>query len=349
MTIIIFILVLLVCVIAHEWGHFIAAKKSGMLVEEFGFGIPPKIWSWQKGETKYSINALPIGGFVKIAGENGIDESVPKERQFDSKPWYIKSIVLVAGVICNFILAVLLFTTAYTIGLPGITTDGTPTVINVVDGGAAKEAGISIGDEVESFLVDGVEVPIINTSDIRDAIQKGSGPVVINYIHEDEHKSATLTPRESDDGRVIGIGIESLGVVKQPLGGAFISAWHQTINLTKNIFSTIGALVIGLFDGKPSDIGLIGPVGLAKEVGTASTFGFAYLLAFVATISINLAVLNIMPFPALDGGRLVVVWGEALTGRKFSPAVTGIVHGIGFLILITLMIFLTVGDIKRIF
>ncbi|MBP6904451.1 MAG: site-2 protease family protein [Candidatus Pacebacteria bacterium] len=347
MTIILFILVLLVTVLVHEWGHFIAAKKSGMLVEEFGFGIPPRLWSFKKGETKYSINALPIGGFVKIAGENGAENTVPYERQFESKPWYIKSIVLVAGVVCNFVLGLVLFTIAYTIGMPGMTPTGTPTVIGVVAGSPTEASGITVGDTIQSLSVGGVMLTTVDTDQVRTAIQTSDGPVTVAYTHDGVPRVATIEPAVSDTGRLMGIGIERIGIVKEPFFGAIATAWKQSVALTGNIFSAIGTLVGGLLTGHGSTAGLIGPVGLAKEVGNAATFGATYLLAFVATISLNLAVLNIMPFPALDGGRLLVVWGEALTRRKFSATTVGIIHTIGFLVLIGLMIVLTIGDIRR--
>ncbi len=348
MTVILFIGVLLVCVIVHEFGHFIAAKKSGMLVEEFGFGIPPRLASFKKGETVYSVNALPIGGFVKIAGENGEDQGIPRERQFESKPWYIKSIVLLAGVIMNFVLALVLFSIAYIIGLPGITETGTPTVISVVQGSPTEKAGIAVGDIVTAITVDGELVSTIDTEKIHTAIQLGTKDVMIAYVHKGGAETATITPTESDGNRMVGIAIESIGVIKQPFFQSIALAWHQTIVLTKNIFLAIGTLVGGLFTGNGTTEGLVGPVGLAKEVGNAATFGLTYLLAFVATISLNLAVLNVLPFPALDGGRLVVVWGEAITRRKFSSTVVGIIHGVGFLLLIGLMVFLTIGDIRKV-
>lgn len=347
MIVILFIFVLLVCVLVHEWGHFIVAKKSGMLVEEFGFGIPPKLWSWKKGETEYSINALPIGGFVKIAGENGLETTVPKDRQFESKPWYIKSLVLVAGVIMNFVLAVVLFAAAYTIGLPGITPDGTPTVISVVEGSPVQHAGIVPGDTIQSVTIGTTEVSVLDTDAIRTAIQASSDPVHIMYTHRDVSQTTTITPVGSETGRMIGVSIEPIGTIKESFFSAIRHAWTQSIQLVKDIFGTIAHLLSGLFTGEGSVKGLMGPVGLAREVGTAATFGITYLLAFVATISLNLAVLNIMPFPALDGGRLIVVWGEALTGRKFSPAVVGIIHAAGFLLLIALMVVLTIGDIRK--
>lgn len=347
MIVILFIFVLLVCVLVHEWGHFIVAKKSGMLVEEFGFGIPPKLWSWKKGETVYSLNALPIGGFVKIAGENGLETEVPKDRQFESKPWYIKSLVLVAGVIMNFVLAVVLFAAAYTIGLPGITADGTPTVISVVEGSPVQAAHIVPGDTITSIVIGGTEVSTLDTEAIHTAIQASSSPVVITYVHAGTSNTATITPMVTDGNRLIGVNIEPIGKIKEPFFSAVGHAWTQSVQLVHDIFATIGHLVSGVFTGTGSVKGLMGPVGLAREVGTAATFGITYLLAFVATISLNLAVLNIMPFPALDGGRLIVVWGEALTRRKFSPTVVGIIHTVGFLLLIALMVVLTVGDIRK--
>ncbi len=347
MTIIIFILVLLVCVLVHEWGHYITAKKSGMLVEEFGFGIPPRLWSFKKGETKYSINALPIGGFVKIAGENGLETDVPKERQFDAKPWYVKSLVLVAGVIMNFVLAVVLFGAAYMIGLPGVTENGTPTVISVVKGSPTEKAGVVVGDTIQAVFVDGTKVSMLDTEHLHEAIVASKKDVTISYMRDGTAHTATLTPVAKDTGKIIGVSIESIGTVKQSLPQAIGHAWRQSVRLLGDIFGAIGHLVGGLFTGQGSVEGLVGPVGLAREVGNAATFGFAYLLAFTATISLNLAVLNILPFPALDGGRLIVVWGEAITRRKFSPTVVGVIHGLGFLLLVALMVILTIGDIRN--
>lgn len=347
MTIILFIIVLLVCVLVHEWGHYFAAKRSGMLVEEFGFGIPPKLFGWKKGETEYSLNALPIGGFVKIAGENGAAEGVPIERQFDSKPWYLKSFVLVAGVVMNFVLAVVLFTAAYTIGMPGVTPTGTPTVVSVVPESPAADAALKSGDQVQSVFVDGQKVDELTTEAIHSAIVAGSGPVIINVVREGELTAVSLMPHGEGEDRMVGLAIEPIGMVKLGFFKAIGQAWTQSVHMVGSIFSTLGALIAGIFTHNGSAAGLVGPIGLAREVGNAATFGLTYLLAFVALISINLAVLNIMPFPALDGGRLLVVWGEAITGRKFSPTVTGLIHGIGFVILIGLMIVLTVGDIKK--
>ncbi|MES2224483.1 MAG: site-2 protease family protein [Patescibacteria group bacterium] len=354
MTIIIFILVLLVTVIAHEWGHFYVARKSGMTVEEFGFGIPPRLFSWKKGGTTYSINALPIGGFVKIAGENGFEDpaidATPKDKQFESKPWYLKSAVLVAGVVCNILLAIVLFTVAYAIGMPVAMEGGTPTVINVVSGSPAAKSGLEVGDVITGVSVGSAAIAAApSTETVHDAIVANDGNVVLSVKRGNKDVPFTIVPEGTGSARVIGIAIEPVSQQRLPLFRAFTAAVQQTISMAGQIFSTLGSLIAGIFTPNNTASALVGPVGLAKEVGSAASIGFTYLLAFTAAISVNLAVLNIMPFPALDGGRLVVVLLEAITKRKFSQKTVGIIHAIGFIVLLGLMVFLTVGDVRKLF
>lgn len=346
-TIILFIIVLLVTVIVHEWGHFIIARKSGMIVEEFGFGIPPRLFSWKKGDTTYSINALPIGGFVKIAGENGLESNIPVDKQFESKPWYLKSAVLVAGVVCNILLAILLFTAAYTIGMPVASDHGTPTVVSVVSGSPSAQSGIVVGDVVTGINTNNGTLTTIDTTALHNAIVTSSGPVVISYNHLGKNRSVTIVPTGNRINRVIGIAIEP--VIQERLGlvSAFKAACQQTYITAGEIFTTLGSLLGGIFHHNGTAGNLVGPVGLAQEVGSAASIGFTYLLAFTAAISVNLAVLNIMPFPALDGGRLIVVLLEAVFRRKFSQNTVGIIHAVGFVVLLALMVVLTVGDVRR--
>ncbi|MBP6857637.1 MAG: site-2 protease family protein [Candidatus Pacebacteria bacterium] len=347
MTIILFIIVLLVTVLVHEWGHYIAAKKSGMTVEEFGFGIPPRLCSWKRGETTYSINALPFGGFVKIAGENGLEEKTPVDKQFESKPWYKQSIVLVAGVVCNILLAILLFTISYSIGTPSLSDNGTPTVLHVTKGSPIDEAGIKIGDTIVSVSKYDKEITPIDTETLRNAIAGSNDPLEITFVHGQTESNVSVSPRTEDGVTAIGLGVEKVALEKTSLGKSFIQANKQTFFITKSIFKTVGNLVAGLFSKDKNSQDLIGPIGLATEIKNASNIGFGYLLAFTAMISINLAVINILPFPALDGGRLIIVLLERITRRKFSKTVVGIIHATGFVLLIGLMIFLSIGDVGR--
>lgn len=348
MVIILFIIVILVTVLVHEWGHFIIARKSGMIVEEFGFGIPPRIYAWKRGDTTYSINALPIGGFVKIAGENGIETAVPLNKQFETKPWYLKSAVLVAGVVCNILLAIILFTAAYTIGIPVASNHGTPTVVSIVAGSPSAKSGIGIGDTVTSITTNLTTLTgEISTQSLHDAIMKSTGSVVIAYMHLGKPHAATVTPTGTSTARVIGIAIEPVEAERLPFFSAFNAALHQTWSTMGEIFTTLESLIAGIFHHNNTGSALVGPVGLAQEIGSAASIGFTYLLAFTAAISVNLAVINILPFPALDGGRLVVVLLEALFRRKFSSNTVAIIHAIGFLLLLLLMVVLTVGDVRR--
>ncbi len=348
MTIIIFIIVLLVTVIVHECGHFFAARKSGMTVEEFGFGIPPRLYAWKKGETTYSINALPIGGFVKIAGEDGTEHGIPFEKQFESKPWYLKSIVLVAGVVCNILLAIVLFTAAYTIGMPVASDHGTPTVVSIVSGSPSEKSGIEVGDVITSVTTSTAMVSNpVTTENLHAAVIKSEGPITVTYKHANATHATTITPTGEGDARVIGIAVEPVVQQHLPFFTAIKAAAEQTWITGGEIFATLAGLIRGIFHHNNAAAGLVGPVGLAQEVGSAASIGFTYLLAFTAAISVNLAVINIMPFPALDGGRLVVVLLEAITRKKFSQKTVGIIHFIGFLILLGLMLLLTVGDVRR--
>ncbi len=348
MTIIIFVLVLFVTVLVHEWGHFYAARKSGMHVEEFGFGIPPKLFSWKKGGVVYSINLLPIGGFVRIAGENGLEKDIPKEKQFDHKPWYLKSIVLIAGVFMNLVLAFVLFTISFSIGMPGIREGGTPTITSVSAGTLASESGLKTGYVVENVFVDGKDIKPLNTETLRNHIVDSKESVEIEYFKDGNLEKVFFDTKDIAGDVRIGVAIEPIGNIKLSFIDAIKNAFYQTIGLVVNIFYTLGKLISSLFGSSTGIGGLMGPVGLAREVGGALNIGFAYLLAFTAVISVNLAVLNILPFPALDGGRLVVVLLEAIFRKRFSPAVVGIIHAVGFILLLVLMVVLTIGDILKV-
>ncbi len=348
MTLLIFIAVLFVTVMVHEWGHFITAKRSGMLVEEFGFGIPPRLYAWKRGETTYSINALPFGGFVKIAGENGDEEGKDPARQFESKPWYARSLVLVAGVLCNIILAVVLFTVSFSIGTPSVSDTGTPTVVSVTTQSPVDKAGIRVGDTVSFITKNGRTLSAISTDEIKTLINTETTPVDIGIIRNGVQKTITVTPEKIQGVTMLGFAVEPITIERLSIPLALSRALEQTKNITLSIFKTVGALIASLFGGE-SVGGLVGPVGLAHEVRQASAIGFGYLLAFTALISINLAVLNILPFPALDGGRLVIVLAEQILRKKFSKKTIGMIHSIGFILLLLLMVVLSVKDLKNLF
>ncbi len=345
MTILLFIAVLFINVLFHEWGHFIVAKKSGMRVDEFGFGLPPRIFSWGKGETKYSINALPIGGFVKIPGENG---EKTDGRGFSDKPWYAQVFVLIAGVVANTILAFVLFSVAYMIGTPAIQEGGVPTVLYVAKGGAAESAGISVNDVITSVRhkETGVSVSPISTDSLREVIASYTGEFEFTIVSQNKkEKIISVTPISENGSYKVGLSIESVGIEKYGFFESFVKGGERTIVIMKGVLSALGTLVEQVISPNPSVANFIGPVGLAKEVKNASLFGIGYLISFIAIISANLAVLNIMPFPALDGGRLVIVLIEAIIRRKIPSSMVSWIHFVGFVLLIILMIALTKQDL----
>ncbi len=364
MSVIIFIIVLAVLVFVHELGHFIVAKRSGIKVTEFGIGFPPKLWSKQKGETLYSVNAIPFGGYVKIFGENPDDESISgpeKERSFVNKPRYVQAGVLVAGVFFNILFAWLLISVGYIIGLPtpeshsgqGIVNNAQLVITSVSPGSPAFEAGLKVGDVVREAV-----------SEQRYALDELSPQALSNFIEAHGIDGITLDINRGKEvlsvevmgkedvvpGRIaIGISMDMIGMLRLPVHLAVYEGARDTIRLTYATAASLFAFIGQAFIGQGDLSQVTGPVGIVNLVGDVTALGFVYLLSFTAIISINLAVINLMPFPALDGGRLLFVAIEAIRRKSISPKVANILNSIGFALLILLMIVVTVQDVSRFF
>ncbi len=379
MNILIFIIILLVLVLVHELGHFFTAKKFGIRVDEFGFGFPPKIFGIKKGETEYTINALPFGGFVKIFGENpdeaekenlvlGAPLSTPStkldlSRSFSHKPKWQQAIVLFAGIFSNFLLAWLLFSFGFMSGLPTsvgseplgyIPTDIHLTVISVLDKSPAQISGLKSGDKIISLQSEKNNLTIINPDTLKSFIISHSNKEIkLGYIRGKNQDIiyTNLKPElsKTDNKPMIGISMDLIGTVRLPLFRALYEGFILTSSVTKDT-------VIGLYDlikasliGKGSIDSVTGPIGMVSIVGDAYKFGFTYLLSFAALISINLAIINLIPFPALDGGRLFFLLIEKIKGSRISPKVTNYANMLGFGILIFLMLFVTYNDVIKLF
>lgn len=358
-TLLLFILIIGILVLVHEFGHFIVAKKSGLTVEEFGFGFPPKIFSWKINETVYSVNLLPIGGFVKILGEDGSKTDDPKS--FAAKSFFIKSFIIVAGVFMNFILGAALLSVGFYIGLPQIlekeneiSAKNVKIQILVVNPNSpASKANIKIGDAIESFSAKGESnFSGKDISVFQDFINKNKGREInlkIQRGREDlEIKTIPRINAPNGEG-ALGIAIAKTGIVSYP--------WHKAIWFgVKSAITAIWEIIKGFFEliknlitaGKiPQEIA--GPVGIAVLAGQAINFGFIYLLQLVALISLNLAVLNLIPFPALDGGRLLFLGIEKIKGSKINPKIENAAHGIGLVLLLLLAAMVTWHDIIKLF
>jgi regulator of sigma E protease len=366
MNIIIFFIILLVLVLVHEFGHFFTAKKFGIRVDEFGFGFPPKIFGKKFGETEYSLNLLPIGGFVKIFGENPDDENTngpDRERSFVHKAKWKQAIVLFAGVFMNFLLAWVLFSIGFMSGLP--TSVGSEpagyelsnvnlTVVSVSPESPAMMVGLKSGDKIISVKNSISFLKEINPETLKSFIVLNPNEEIeIEYLRgKDENiHNVKVTPVLNSTGSepMIGIAMDMIGMAKLPLFTAFKEGMALTWFVTKGTALGLYTLIADGIRGHGSFASITGPVGMVGIVGDAYEFGFVYLLSFAALISVNLAIINLLPFPALDGGRLFFLLIEKIKGSRLNPKFANTANIIGFGILVLLMIVVTFHDVVKLF
>ncbi len=352
MSVIIFIVIITALVFVHELGHFLAAKKTGMRVDEFAIGFPPKIFSWKKGETIYAINLIPFGGYVKIFGENPGEEvegGLDSSRSFSSRSKLSQAIVLVAGIVFNILFAWVLFSVALYFGTPtdaSSTKDASLVITAVTAGSPAEKAGIVAGDFIKQ--IDQVNSDI-SPDVVRSAVSKSFGKplkVVVSHKGVDEEKIISAEKTSSND-YMIGIQMALISIKKLPIHLAIYEGLKTTyigfIQTTKDIAKFLSRAIIAKADLSQ----VAGPVGIVGLVGDASKFGGGYLLSFAALISLNLAVINLIPFPALDGGRLLIVAIEAIIRRSISSKVVTAINAVGFILLIFFMIAITSSDLSK--
>ncbi|MDQ3076836.1 MAG: RIP metalloprotease RseP [bacterium] len=363
MTVIIFIIALAVLVFVHELGHFLAAKISGIRVDEFGLGFPPKIFGFKRGETTYTLNAIPFGGFVKIFGEDPNEESIggpDSARSFVNKPKSLQAMVLVAGVTFNVIFAWILISLGFMIGMPvpqgyvaSTQLENTAVTITAVSPNSpAENAGLKAGDKVLR-LESGTDVkdnpkpedvsPFINTHKDQE--------VSVTYERAGVQDSVAVVPKEGivANSVAIGISIDELGILKLPIHTALWEGGKLTGSVIKATAVGLGQFIYQAVTGNAKLADVTGPVGIAGLVGDARQLGVVYLLSFIAFISINLAVINLLPFPALDGGRLLFVLIEKIKGSAINPKIANTINGVGFALLLLLMVVVTLQDVIKLF
>lgn len=359
MTVLLFIAVLFTLILVHEFGHFITAKWSKMYVEEFAIGFPPRIFSWVKGETRYALNILPIGGYVKILGENGEGEipGVDKARSFASRPRRYQALVLIAGVAMNIITAWVIFYAVAIIGTPTLVEESATaplTVLAVIPNSPADQANIPLGAEIifVSSHPDILEGKLTSSNFSDFIINHPDVATEIVYLYKNEETTTSLEPAtgliEGNPERAV-IGL-STGLVEVVQENPISALWTATTRTSKALIDiTVG--LFGLFASiftLSADLSQVtGPIGIAGMVGDAAEFGLVPLLIFTAFISLNLAVINLLPIPALDGGRLIFVAIEAVTRRTIDPIWMGRVNLVGFAFLILLMIAVTFQDVIK--
>ncbi|MCX6713743.1 MAG: RIP metalloprotease RseP [Candidatus Vogelbacteria bacterium] len=368
-TLLVFIIILAILIITHELGHFAMAKKFGIRVDEFGFGFPPKIFGWKKGETTYSLNLIPVGGFVKIYGEDPDEESTngpDSGRSLVNKSRWVQAGVLVAGVTLNIVLAWLLISLNLSLGMPISLTD-VPSgakvtnaqllVTNVLKNSPAEKAGLLAGDSLIKLTLNDDVLTNPEPETVKDFVnQYGDKNVAVTYLRKVNGVATTsvltVVPKTGVVGNLpsIGIAMEKAGIVQMSWWQSLYYGAIFTYDLTRNTVIGFKYFVTSIFtDGSSALKAVSGPIGLFGMVGDANRMGLVYLINFMALISINLAVLNLLPFPALDGGRLLFLAIEGIRNKRLNPKIANTLNLIGFGLLMLLMAVVAYSDIAKIF
>ena len=359
LTLLVFLLVLTVLVLIHELGHFFVAKKFNIKVEEFGFGFPPRAWGKKIGETIYSINWLPIGGFVKLYGEDeagggkigkikqAIGAVKNKDRAFYARPWWQRFLVGFAGVFMNLVLAVAIFSFLFAVVGSQVLKDEI-LISQVVKDSPAEKVGLKQGDIIQRIG----NTKITSTNQLVSETRKHLGEEIILLVKRDsELKFVEVVPREDfpkGEGP-LGIAIaQNFEIKKYSWIEAPVAGTKQTFEASRQIISGLGTIVFQLFTtgAVPKDVA--GPVGIAQLTGFFCS-NVNLCLTFVAYLSINLAILNVLPIPALDGGRLFFILIEAVTRRKVNQRFESLVHAIGMVLILSLLALITLYDLSRLF
>ena len=346
---IVFFLILSVLVLVHEFGHFISARIFGIRVEEFGFGLPPRAKKlFTKWGTVFTLNWLPIGGFVKLYGEeysHGDEVVVGEAGRFYDKPARVRAVVFVAGVIMNFLLGIFLFATVYSfVGIP-VTTDRVR-VEEIVADSPADKAGFKVDDVIKQFSETNQMVKFVN--------ENAGGEIELLVVGKDgAERTIKVIPRKDPPAGegALGIVLSNVELRKypwwqMPFRGAVVGL-SEAIAWGKDIASGLGHMVYGLVTGKGVPKDLSGPVGIYQVSGQVIKQGFLATLQFMGVLSINLAVLNILPLPALDGGHVFFLLIEKIIGRKRKNKIEGYVNTAGMIFLLCAMLLITVRDVAR--
>jgi len=341
----VFILVLSVLVVVHEFGHFIMAKMAGIRVEQFSIGFGPVLFGKKVAGTEFIFSLLPLGGFVKMAGENP-GEAQGKEWEFNSKPLVIKFLVVFAGPLMNALLAASLFTLVFATGQPMLTTK----VGKIMADTPAKTAGVKEGDKI--FAVNGVSV--VHWEDLLKEIRKDSKDIRLSIERDGAMREILVTPKRQEvlslfgkKKRVSFIGIapsSEIVYIKHPLADAVVLGVERVAEMTGMTLSSLVMMFTGAMSFKDS---MTGPIGIYFMSGQAAQMGLSYLLYFMGSLSVSLFVLNLLPIPVLDGGHVLFILIEKIKGSPLKESVKERLTQGGMAILLTLMAFVIFQDIQR--
>lgn len=346
MTLIYLILILGITILVHECGHFIFAKRAGIYVYEFALGMGPRIFSKKRknDETIYSVRAVPIGGFVQLEGESvEVDKNIPENKRLRAKTWIERSLTVIAGVMFNFIFAiVVLFCIGLFYGVP----NDKPIVSGVDKNYPAYLSGIQKGDTI--LKVNDKKVSTWDEVLLRLELSDKTLPIKIEIRHLDNSiktYSVSLKKETINDQEIYRLGIFTS--TKKSYG--FISAINYSIDKTISLIKTMFIVVSNLFTGHLGLNKVSGPIGIYNVVGAEAKAGFNGILYLIAFLSINVGFINLIPFPAFDGGRLLFLIIEKIKGSPVDSKVENTIHTVGFALLMILMLYITFNDILKLF
>ena len=357
-------------VVVHEWGHFVAARRNGVEVDEFGIGFPPKVWGkkikTKKSKFLFSINLLPLGGFVRLKGENDSDE---RKGSFGAASLSAKIKIMTAGVLMNLITAIFIFTVVAAIGMPRLVDDqftvasdtkliseiqnpGTVLVAEVGEGTPAEKVGLQSGDEIVTLN----NIQIDDARIVGDITEENAGrevPITIKRGEEIKNLKVTLNAENTDNGYlgVVSQSGESGREIRRSTWSAPIVGVGITAQFTELTFKGLGTIISSLFQGdtQTAKEQVAGPVGIAYILNEVSKIGFNFVLMIIGIISLTLAIMNILPIPALDGGRLFVTLLFKALKKPLTKEREEMIHGTGFIALMGLFVLITIVDIDRFF
>lgn len=357
LTLVIFVIILGLLIFVHEFGHFLAAKRSGLTVHEFGFGFPPRLVGFRRKGTIYSLNWIPVGGFVKIKGEDGNNEQ--EKDSFASLGAFRRIVILLAGVFMNVVLAALLFSVGLVSGTPTALDDGalpanakvrdrTIQIVAILPDSPAAKAGMAVGDAV--VTIDGSTITDVDQLQTYNEGKAGVTETILVRRNKKEQVTLSITPEpleESEGKAVWGVNLLPVGIVSYPWYESYWRGLVQTGSILWQILSAFTVLLRDLVVHQELTADIAGPVGIAALTGRVANLGFLYLLQFTALLSLNLALVNALPLPALDGGRVLFVIIERIRGRKVNARVESVIHNIGFALLLLLVLLVTIRDVDQ--
>lgn len=372
-TIVLFLLILGVIVFFHELGHFVMAKLYNVKVEEFALGFPPKIFGIKKGETEYRLNWVPLGGYCKIVGEDGEEKDNP--RSFGSKSLFQRFQIISAGVLMNFFLAFVIFSFIFMVGFPQDITGKNLSIIKagenssqasviideesaksvrdvkiqisgIIEDSPADKAGIKIGDTI----VQADEIKINSTEDLQNYTEENLGkPIILSITRGKESFTKEIIPRENypEDEGAMGVSLAQTAIVSYSFLEAIKQGFEYTVHLTIFILMAFASIIWGLVTTGKTVAEVSGPVGIAAMTQQAASMGFLTVLNFTALISVNLAIINALPLPALDGGRILFLLVEKIKGSPINQVWETKVNNFGFMLLMALMVIVTFKDVAK--